>query len=97
MAAMLDRNCADGKSAILPASLKNSEVLTCADCSVSYTLAFGAAENRIERGENVLSLLRSQAEDLVSKSHPSHSTETYVWAGVDKGWLDREQAKAAGL
>lgn len=97
MAAMLDRNGADGKSAILPASLTNREVIGCADCAVSYTLAFGSTENRIERGENVLSLLRFQAQALISDGHPTHSTETYVWGGIDKGWLDREKARAAGL
>jgi hypothetical protein len=97
MAAMLDRNNYDGKSVILPESLANREVLKCSGCQITYTLAYGALENRMEDNQNVLSMLRSRAQILISESHPAHAIPTYVWGGPKMGWLDRERATAAGL
>lgn len=98
MAAMLERNGPDGKpSVVLPSSLTNREVVKCSDCSVSYTLAYGAAENRVQEGQNVPTVMRRRANELIAESHPSHLTATFVWGGIKNGWLDKEQATAAGL
>lgn len=95
---MLDKNDASGKPIVLPDSLTNSEILKCErDCPFSYTLAYGAGENRIEDGENVLDLLRREARNRIRYDHPLHLNDTYVWGGPKKGWLGREQAAAAGL
>jgi hypothetical protein len=74
-------------------------VLKCADhfCQVSYILAYGVAENRIEEGQGVLDLMRRKANDLIADSHPTHFVTTYVWGGIENGWLDRKQAEAAAF
>jgi hypothetical protein len=98
MAAILDKNGSDGKPIVLPTGLTNSEVLKCErDCPFSFTLAYGAVENRIEDGQNILDLLRREARTVIKYDHPLHLTDTYVWGGPKKGWLDREKATAAGL
>jgi hypothetical protein len=99
MAAMLEKNNLSGKPTVLPDSLTNSEVLKCdsRSCQVSYTLAYGAGEHRIEEGHNVIDVMRHKANVLIANSHPMHDVETYVWGSIHKGWLDREQARAAGL
>ncbi len=99
MAAMLEKNNLSGKPTVLPDSMTNSEVLKCNSglCQVSYTLAYGAGEHRIQEGHNVLDVMRHKANDLIADSHPVHDGEMYVWGGIHKGWLDREQARAAGL
>jgi len=99
MAAMLEKNDLSGKPIVPPDSLTNSKVLKCDSglCQVSYTLVYGAGENRIQEGHNVLDVMRHKANDLIADSHPLHDVETYVWGGIHKGWLDREQARAAGL
>jgi hypothetical protein len=99
MAAILEKNNLSGKPTVLPDSLTNSEALSCTSrsCQVSYTLAWGVGENRIEGSENVLDVMRRKARVLLEEEHPVHGTDTYVWGGVKNGWLDREQARAAGL
>lgn len=99
MAACLIRTTPGGKPTVLPVSLTNKEVLECADhfCQVSYILAYGVAENRIEEGQNVLDLMRRKANDLIADSHPTHFVTVYLWGGIENGWLDRKQAKAAGF
>ena len=99
MAACLIRTTPGGKPVVLPDSLTNKEVLECADhfCQVSYILAYGVAENRIQEGQNVLDLMRRKANDLIADSHPTHFATVYLWGGVKNGWLDSKQAKAAGL
>jgi hypothetical protein len=99
MAACLIRTIPGGKPMVLPVSLTNKEVLECPDhfCQVSYMLAYGDAENRIEEGQNVLDVMRRKANDLIADSHPTHFIIVYIWGGTENGWLDRKQAKAAGL
>lgn len=97
MAAVLEKNRVDGKPIVLPDRMEHSEPIQCSGCSVSYTLAYGATEHRIQDGKNVVEVMRRTAQELVSTIHPTHEIEMYVWGGIFKGWLDREQAKAAGL
>lgn len=99
MAAFLIRTTLGGKPTVLPDSLTNKEELNCADhfCQVSYILAHDAAENRMEEGQNVLDLMRRKAKDLIANGHPMHFVTVYLWGGIRNGWLDRKQAKAAGL
>ena len=99
MAAILEKNGPNGKPAVLPDSLTNREVLKCSDrfCETSYTLAYGASENRLEEGAHVVEIMRRKAAALIEEEHPPHSTDTYVWGGPKQGWLNREAAKAAGL
>jgi hypothetical protein len=98
MAAMLEKNGPNGKPTALPDSLTKSEVLKCQrDCPFSYTLAYAAGENRIEDGQNILDLLRREARTVIKYDHPLHLTDSYVWGGPKKRWLDREKASAAGL
>jgi hypothetical protein len=96
MAAMLEKNSPDGKPTLLPTGLTHSEVVKCEFCNISYTLAYGAVENRIEQGHNVLDSMRQKAKELISEAHP-HAVDIYIWGGFERGWFDREQAKAAGL
>ena len=101
MAAILEKNNLAGKPTVLPDSLNNSEIVRCTSlhCQASYTLAYGAGENRIdiEEGQNVIDIMRRKAEVLIAGEHPVHPIDTYVWGGVKNGWLDREKASAAGL
>jgi len=95
MAAILEKNNSSGKPTLLP-DLLNSEVLKCS-CGVSYTFAYGATENRIQEGRNVVDVMREKANSVIADGHPMHDVEIYVWGGIHNGWLDREQAKVAGL
>lgn len=97
MAAVLEKNRADGKPMVLPDRMEHSEPIQCSGCSVSYTLAYGATEHRIQNGQNVVEVMCRTARELVSATHPTHEVEMYVWGGLYKGWLDREEATAAGL
>lgn len=99
MAAILEKNNLSGKPTVLPDSLTNSEVLKCESglCQVSYTLAYGAGEHRMQEGHNVIDVMRQKANNLIAASHPKHEVDTHVWGGIHKGWLDRERARAAGL
>jgi hypothetical protein len=45
----------------------------------------------------VLDVMRRKANDLIAASHPTHFITVYIWGGTENGWLDRNQAKAAGL
>jgi hypothetical protein len=99
MAAMLEKNGADGGPLADP-GLPANERVHCGvrSCPVSYTLAYGQVENRIEGTENVLDVIRRTASGLVTDSHPHPGMEdSYVWGGTKRGWLDREAAKVAGL
>jgi hypothetical protein len=99
MGAILEKNNPSGKPTVLPDGMASSEVLKCDAglCQVSYTLAYGATEHRIQEGRNVVDVMREKATALISNIHPLHAVETYVWGGIHKGWLDREQATAAGM
>ena len=79
MAACLIRTTPGGKPTVLPLSLTNQEVLKCPDhfCQVSYILAYGDAENRIQEGQNVLDVMRRKANDLIADSHPTHFIIVY--------------------
>lgn len=101
MAAMLERNGADGKPVADP-GLPTTEVVDCAvrACPISYTLASGQVENRIdvETNENVINIMRRKAQVLVTDNHPHpFMADCYVWGGTKLGWLDKEAAKAAGM
>jgi hypothetical protein len=96
MAAMLDKNRPDGKPEVLPDGLTNREIINCPRCQVSFTLAYGAGQHRIENGQNVVNLMHSSAHELISENHPPHMDSTYVWGETKLKWLDREQATAAG-
>ncbi len=99
MAGMLERNDLSGKPIVLPDGMANAEVVNCDDhlCQVSYTMAYGATEVRIQGSQKVPDVMREKAIKKVADSHPNHAIEIYVWGGIEKGWLDREEAKAAGL
>ena len=99
MAAILERNDSSGKPTILPSDLSNRVMVSCDDpwCRVSYTLAYGCSENRIEKGQNVLDLMSEKARELVTARHSEHNIDVYVWGGVENGWLEREQATTRGL
>jgi hypothetical protein len=47
--------------------------------------------------ENNLDIMRRKARELLNAHHPHTRMVDYVWAGPEKGWLDREMATAAGL
>lgn len=99
MAAMLERNGADGRPVADP-GLPVKEVLTCdvGACPISYTLAYGQVENRMVGNENNLDIMRRKAHEVIANNHPHpFFDDTYVWGGPEKGWLNREAAKAAGL
>jgi hypothetical protein len=39
-----------------------------------------------------------KANDLIADSHPTHFATIYMYGGgIKNGWLDKKQAKAAGL
>jgi hypothetical protein len=101
MAALLSKNDVNGKP-IAYSDLPANEVLKCPVrfCEVSFTLSYGYAENRMEGNQNVLDVILSTAREKVESSHP-HSLlgddEPYIWGGIERGWLDKEQAKAAGI
>ena len=99
MAAVLERNNLSGKPTVLPDGMANSELVKCDSgaCQISYTLAYGAVEIRMQDGVLVPDVMRRKAIQILADSHPSHPVEMYVWGGIEKGWLDREQARAAGL
>jgi len=100
MAAVLERNDSSGKPTVLPDGMAHSEVVKCDDffCWATYTLAYGATEIRMQDGQVVPDVMREKAMKTVADSHSrNHSVEMYVWGGIEKGWLDREQAKAAGM
>jgi hypothetical protein len=97
MAAVLERNDPSGKPTVLPEGMEHSEVVKCEYCHTSFTLAYGAAEIRMQAGRLVPELMREKAIETVAGSHPIHEVEMYVWGGIEKGWLDREQATAAGM
>jgi len=99
MAAMLMKNAPNGSAPSLPQGLNNSESIRCPvqSCPFSYTLAYGVNENRMEGGQNVLDVIRRTAYRLVEENHPPHMGGDYVWGGTKLGWLDREQATAAGM
>jgi hypothetical protein len=100
MAAMLDRNGPDGKPMAYPRFAKN-ELVPCQvqGCRVSYTLAYGQVENRMEGNQNILDAIRRTASALVKADHPHVPIvgATYVWGGLKLEWLDRDQANAAGM
>ena len=101
MAAMLVKNQWDRKPipSVL-ADLHESEKISCTafpDCLASYTLAYGQVENRMVGHENNLDIMRRKARELLNAYHPHTLMVDYVWAGPEKGWLDREMATAAGL
>ncbi len=99
MAALLSRSGADGKPYGNP-GLPVNETLTCSvgACSISYVLSYGQVENRIVGKENNLDIMRRKAQELITERHPHPLfDETYVWGGPEKGWLDKEAARAAGL
>ena len=55
-------------------------------------------QNRMEDGVNVLQEIRRTAVEKINETHPhAIGPDTYVWGGVKKGWLDREEATAAGM
>jgi hypothetical protein len=85
------------KPTVLPDALTNSEALKCNAklCQVFYTLAYG--EHRIKEGRNVVEVMREKANNLIAEGHPAHDVQARVWAGIHQGWLDREQATAAGM
>ncbi len=99
MAAVLEKNDLSGKPTILPDGMANSEGVKCNDrfCQISYTMAYGTTEIRIQGGQKIPDVMRERAINVVASSHPVHSVEMYVWGGIEKGWLDREQAAAAGM
>lgn len=101
MAAMLVKNQRDGKPipSVL-ADLRESGKVVCTafpGCPASYTLAYGQIENRMVGDENNLDIMRRKAKELLNANHPHILMVDYVWAGPEKGWLDREEATAAGL
>jgi hypothetical protein len=101
MAAMLVKNQWDRKPipSVL-ADLRESEKIDCTTfpgCPASYTLAYGQTEVRMVNGENNIDIMRRKAKELLKASHPHTRMVDYVWAGPEKGWLDREAATAAGL
>lgn len=99
MAAMLAKNGPDRTPISLPDHITDTEVLKCNEfpCPFSYTLAYDASEDREEDGENVLEVMRRTGHDAITLEHPLHLIDTYVWGGLDKGWLNKEEATAAGL
>jgi hypothetical protein len=101
MAAMLVKNQWDRKPIpSMLADLRESEKISCTafpDCLASYTLAYGQVENRMVGHENNLDIMRRKARELLNAHHPHTRMVDYVWAGPEKGWLDREMATAAGL
>ncbi len=100
MAGMLAKNGADGKPVAYGDGLPANELVNCGvrGCPISYTLAYGRTENRIERNENVIDIMRRRAQELVTINHPHPiADDSYVWGGSERGWLEREAAKAAGL
>ena len=80
-----------GKTISLPDGLTNQEVVNCYDhlCPVSYTIAYGIGENRIQGGQKLPHVMREEANKVIGKSHPVHSVEMYIWGGIEKGWLDK--------
>jgi len=58
---------------------------------------YGQTEIRMVDGENNIDIMRRKAKELLKASHPHTRMVDYVWAGAEKGWLDREAATAAGL
>jgi hypothetical protein len=101
MAAMLVKNQPDGKPRpVVLADLRESEKIECTAfpaCPASYTLAYGQVENRMVGNENNLDIMRCKAKELLKANHPHTQMVDYVWAGPEKGWLDREAATAAAL
>jgi|SRR5271170_1426105 len=99
MAAVLEKNDVSGKPTILPDGMANSEVVKCSErfCQTSYTLAYGATEIRMQGGQMIPDAMREKAIKALAGSHPNHAIEMYVWGGIEEGWLDREQATAAGM
>lgn len=97
MAAILEKNRPDGKPIVLPNGVEISEIIQCPGCSQSHTLAYGAAENRIQDEQNVVETFPKAARALLAEIHPMHDVEMYVWGGLNRGWLDREQATAVGM
>jgi hypothetical protein len=51
----------------------------------------------MQDGQMVPDVMRRKAIEIIESGHPDHSIEMYVWGGIYKGWLDREQATAAGM
>lgn len=99
MAAMLCKNGPDGKP-LAHTGLLEQETVACPNrlCSATYNLSFGVNENRMEDGVNVLQEIRRTAVEKINETHPhAIGPDTYVWGGVKKGWLDREEATAAGM
>jgi hypothetical protein len=99
MAAILEKNGADGKPLVNP-GLPANEILNCPEklCHVSFALAYGQTENRMEGNQNVLDVIRRTASEMVRQDHPHWQVDnSYIWGGIKLGWLDREKAKAAGL
>jgi hypothetical protein len=61
-------------------------------------LSYGQAENRMVGNENNLDVIRRKAQELINKRHPHPLLDdAYVWGGPEKGCLDKEAARAAGL
>lgn len=99
MAAMLSKNSPDGTPAALPDTITDTEAMKCNEfpCPFSYTLAYDVSEDRVEDGENVLEVIRRTAHDAITLEHPLHLIETYIWGGLEKGWINKEETKAAGM
>ena len=96
---MLERNDPDKKSTA-GAEFPASQHVPCFGkaCKISYTLFYTQTENRMEDGQNVLDLIRRTAFQLVTARHPHERGDAvYFWGGPELGWLDKEEAKAAGL
>jgi hypothetical protein len=86
MAAILMKNDAEMKAPALPDGVKFSNFTACIaeGCKVTYTLAYGAVENRMENGVNVRDILMTRATEIVHEGHPGHADETYVWGGTPR-------------
>ena len=99
MAAMLDKNDPTTHSPKVYPELglaASHEEVSCPSCETTYTLSYGQSENRIQDGQNVRDLIRSTAAEKVMESCP-HREATFVWAGIQEKWLNKEQARAAGI
>lgn len=94
MAAMLERNGKDGKPT--PSNLPAREVIRCAQdrCDCSYTLCYTDDEYRMVGAENNVDKMHRTVVDLVSNTHPGHSTKVYLWKAIRKGpecgWLEAD-------
>ena len=99
MAALLERNDVK-REATAGAEFSAGQNVPCfgKSCKISYTLFYTQTENRMEDGQNVLDLIRRTAFQLVTARHPhERGDDTYIWGGPGLGWMDKEEARAAGL